>query len=179
MPMKWYIAVTLVCFLVFISVFGVQSVYSYFFPIRYEEEVAFACEKFDVEKAEVFSIINIESGFNCNAKSNMGAVGLMQLMPKTASEMAQKLGLASYDLEDAGDNILIGTYYFKLLKNRFQDERVALCAYNAGPTNVTAWLSKEEYSDDGKTLKKIPFKETREYVLRFERNLRYYSTKNH
>ena len=63
-------------------------------------------------------------------------------------------------------NIDYGVYLLSLLKNRYNDESVALCAYNAGIGAVDKWLSNPEYSDDKKTLKEIPYKETKNYVFR-------------
>lgn len=175
--MKWFVAIFLSVSFVFLACFGVSCAYGYFFPMKYNAEIASACGKFDVEKAVVYAIINVESRFRKNTISNKGAVGLMQIMPTTAEDLAGRLGMEEFDLFDPSDNIVLGTYYIKILAERFENLRTALCAYNAGPTNVTAWLEKNEYSDDQKTLKKIPFKETRDYILKFERNFRYYKTK--
>ena len=145
--------------------------------MKYQEEVEAACESFSVDKAVVFSVINVESGFRKNAKSSKGAQGLMQIMPSTAAEMAKKCGMQEFDLFDEKDNITLGTFYLSSLLNRFDDLTVALCAYNAGPAKVEAWLKNEEFSFDGKSLKKIPFSETKNYILKINKNLKYYSKK--
>ena len=151
--------------------------YGYFFPTKFKEEVASASEEFDVEKAMIFSVINVESSFRKDAVSNKGAVGLMQLMPETAKELAKKLEIEEYDLKKPEDNIKLGTFYLSVLKKRFDNTKTALCAYNAGPAKVSSWLADKEYSEDGKMLKKIPFKETREYIEKINKNLKYYSKK--
>lgn len=145
--------------------------------MKYKEEVASCCEFCDVDEAIVFSVINIESHFNKNSVSSKGAVGLMQIMPSTADEVAKQLNLSSYDLTEPNDNILIGTYYLNTLIKRFENLETALCAYNAGPTNVKSWLMDKEKSQDGKTLTKIPFEETKGYIEKFRQNFRYYKTK--
>lgn len=141
------------------------------------EEVSIACEQYEIEKPIIFSLINIESGFNKNAVSNKGAIGLMQILPSTAEEISQKIAIKSFDLKNEKDNILFGTFYFSQMMERFDDLTLALCAYNAGPTNVSNWLKSEKYSPDGKILTDIPFLETRGYVEKFYKNYKYYSKK--
>ena len=63
-------------------------------------------------------------------------------------------------------NVMVGTKYLAYLYNMFGDMETAIAAYNAGLGNVRDWLADERYSDDGKTLKDIPFAETRNYVRR-------------
>jgi len=177
MSMKWFFPLFCAISLVFLSVFGISCVYGHLYPIKYSQEVSFASKKFGVGRDVIYSTINVESGFNKNAISSKGAVGLMQLLPSTAQDLAQRLNMEDFDLQNPQDNILLGTYYLSILKTRFSGWNETLCAYNAGPTNVSSWLAKTEFSEDGKTLKKIPFKETREYVLKFQKNLKYYSKK--
>ena len=161
----------------FLAVFGVQCVYGYLFPVKFETEIEQACAESGVERAVVFSLINVESHFDENASSSKGAVGLMQIMPGTAQEVAISLGIKDFDLQEPEQNIRIGTAYLAKLLKRFEDLKVALASYNAGPSNVSAWLKDERYSDDGKTLKDIPFAETKNYIEKFEKNYRYYSKK--
>ena len=162
------------CFVFFAS-FGVSCFYGRLFPVKYQNEIADASEAFGVGEELVFSVINVESGFDKNAVSSKGAVGLMQLMPATADELAQKLGMEGYDLKNPQDNIKLGVFYLAQLQEKFGEIDVSLCAYNAGPANVTRWLQDKEKSDDGKTLKEIPFYETRNYLQKIHKNLRYYS----
>lgn len=181
--MKWFFAVFFSCSFVFLTVFGINCVYGYLFPVKYESEIEYACKKCsnnsncEVNKAVVLSVINVESHFNENSISSRGAVGLMQVMSSTAEEVASQLGLKNFDLKNPSDNILIGTFYLNKLVQKFDNLETALCAYNAGPSNVKAWLLDSEKSDDGKTLKEIPFKETREYIQKFRQNFKYYQTK--
>lgn len=170
--MKGFFAVVLSVSFVFLAIFGVNCVYGYLFPMKYQDEISVASQKYDVEEAIIYSVINIETHFRKDAVSSKGAVGLMQVMPATAEELAQ--GNAQFDLKVPADNINLGTCYLSKLISRFEDLETALCAYNAGPTNVKNWLADERYSDDGKTLKKIPFTETRDYVQKFWRNYKYY-----
>ncbi len=175
--MKCFFSIFFVFSFIFLSIFGINCFYGYLFPIKYAEEVALASETYDVEKAVIFSVINIESHFNKNIVSPKGARGLMQVMPTTASAVADEIGMGDFDLTHPEDNILIGTAYLASMIERFENLELALCAYNAGPTNVANWLKNEDYSKDGVTLEKIPFEETRNYVSKFNKNYRYYSTK--
>lgn len=175
--MKWALAIFLSVSFVFLTVFGVNCCFGFLFPTKFEEEVTAACEKFGMDKAVVFSVINIESHFNADAVSKKGAVGLMQILPSTAEELAVSAGLEEFDLKAPKDNILLGTCYLSQLSKKFDCLETALCAYNAGPANVTTWLKEEEKSEDGKTLKSIPFAETRGYIKKFRRNFKYYSHK--
>lgn len=175
--MRWFFPVYSFFAIVFLAVFGLSCLYGYFFPVKYKSEIEEASKRFGVDEAVVYATINVESRFKKRAVSRKGAVGLMQILPSTAQELAQKLNMESYDLKNPKDNIVLGTYYLSLLQEKFADRDMACCAYNAGPANVSSWLLQTEYSEDGKTLKKIPFKETREYVMKFERSYKYYVTK--
>jgi len=171
--MKWFISMFCVVSFVFLGVFGANCFYGYIFPIKYQEEIFSASKEFGVEETIIYSIINTESHFEKDAKSSKGAVGLMQLMPSTAVELAGK----DCDFKEVGTNINLGTKYISQLISRFEILETAVAAYNAGPTNVKNWLSDNRYSDDGKILKKIPFEETKGYVEKFQKNYRYYKIK--
>lgn len=175
--MRVFFAIFFTFSLVFLTFFGMSCFYGYTFPIKFEEEVSSACETFDVEKDVVFSIINVESHFRPNCVSKKGAVGLMQVLPSTAQDICGQAGLENFDLYEPVDNIFLGTFYISKLIERFGDLNTAISAYNAGPTNVSKWLKDENFSADGKTLKKIPFPETENYVKKFQKNLSYYSKK--
>ena len=155
-----------VAFVIFLNVIQRQ----YFYPIKYSSEVFTACEEFGVDKALVFAVIKTESSFNKDAVSNKGAVGLMQLKPSTAEYVAKKIGVSEYSLLDARDNIRLGVYYLKMLLIRFRDEKTALCAYNAGEGKVALWLKNTDYSHDGKTIFRVPYKETSDYIEKIEKS---------
>lgn len=124
----------------------------------------------DLNPALVAALIKAESGFDKNAKSDKGAVGLMQLMPETAEFIAGKVGYnGKINLKSPDCNIYLGTEYLAYLSEKFEDETTVLCAYNAGEGRVSLWLSDEKYSSDGVTLYYIPFVETRKYVERINK----------
>lgn len=154
--------------LILTLVLGALAVYQLFFvadyPLRYREEIVHFADIHSVPADLVCAVINAESGYDPDAVSSVGAVGLMQLMPSTAGEIAQKLGIDEYDLCNPGTNINFGTYYLAYLYRQFNNWETAVAAYNAGIRNVKLWLKDENYSPDGVTLIKIPFGETERYI---------------
>jgi soluble lytic murein transglycosylase len=108
-------------------------------------------------------VIEQESKFNASARSSAGAVGLMQLQPATAQGIAKYTGGSRFvlsDLDDPEINVRYGAWYLHHLMQKYDDERTALAAYNAGQQNVDRWRAAHEG---------IQFSETREYVDRVER----------
>ncbi len=143
------------------------SIIACFFPMKYRAYIIESCDEFDLNPALVASVINAESRFNKDVISNKGAIGLMQLLPTTACELAKKLDMSQFtsqDLYTPDVNIRLGTYYLSTLISEFIDINTALCAYNAGPGTVKNWLSNNSYSQNQTTLDNIPYKETRNYV---------------
>jgi soluble lytic murein transglycosylase len=98
-----------------------------------------ASGRYEVPPEMILAVIRIESSFNTEALSHKGAVGLMQLLPSTAEEMARELRIdwtGEEILRDPSANIAMGTYYLTKLLGRFNDLSVALAAYNHGPTRI-------------------------------------------
>ena len=135
------------------------------FPRKYLKEVTDNCALFGGDAALVFAVIKAESGFDENGVSGKGAVGLMQITPKTAEFIAKNLfGEEPQDLFDPETNIRYGVRYLAYLREKFADEKSAIAAYNAGEGNVGRWLEDKELSSDGKILIKVPFPETQSYI---------------
>lgn len=155
------------------------------YPTNYNNYIVRYSEYYNVDPFLVASIINTESNYDKNATSSKDARGLMQIGPQTglwASEVLSIEGYTSDMLYDPETNIKIGTWYIDILLKEFNgDLDLMLAAYNAGSGNVTKWLSDKEYSSDGKTLENIPFKETRDYLVKVKKNYKIYSVfyKNH
>ena len=140
-----------------------------FYPIEFCDIVLEASEAYGVEKELVYAIIKCESGFDPNAKSKANAIGLMQLTPDTFEWLQKSHTHQKLDLEELSapkTNIMYGSLLISILREKYCDEKVALCAYNAGETVVKRWLNNKDFSLDGKTLNKIPYKETFKYVRR-------------
>lgn len=128
----------------------------------------------DLEWALVHALIRQESGFDSDARSSAGAMGLMQLMPATAREVAKREGLSHQTdwLVRPEHNIRLGTAYFQTLLDRFDGSyALALAGYNAGPARVDRWIKEFGDPRDGSMdlagwVERIPISETRNYVQR-------------
>ena len=118
-----------------------------------------------LDKFLVAAVIKTESNFIHDAHSGK-ARGLMQLTDETAEWIAGKMGIEfkTDDVDIPEINIKMGCWYLKYLIDKYDNVDTALAAYNGGMGNVSKWLADKRYSDDGKTLKYIPFEETRNYV---------------
>jgi soluble lytic murein transglycosylase len=127
------------------------------------------------EDALLMALTRQESEYDTDAISHVGARGLMQLMPGTAREVSNKLGLGYSDFKlnnDPDYNIMLGTYYIEQQVNRFDGSYVlALAGYNAGPSRAINWSStfgnpQSSDVDAVDFIELIPFEETRNYVQR-------------
>jgi soluble lytic murein transglycosylase len=128
------------------------------YPLEYEHVIVGHAENYDLDPALIAAVIYRESKFDANARSSSGAVGLMQLLPSTAKGIAEHTGGGGFvvnDLNDPEINVRYGSFYLRRLLRKYEDERLALAAYNAGQSNVDEWMAA-----DGE----IRFAETREYV---------------
>ena len=144
-----------------------------FYPLEYEDYIKKYGDEYGVSYELVAAVIKAESDFDPDVKSSAGAVGLMQLLPATAEEIAPKIGIEYKEdmLTDPETNIALGCYYLAYLhKNLYENWDTACAAYNAGIGRVKGWLNDSRYSNDGKTLKYIPFEETRNYVEEIQEN---------
>ncbi|MDR2666404.1 MAG: lytic transglycosylase domain-containing protein [Endomicrobium sp.] len=163
--MKVFIAIVIIIFIVFI-LFRFENKVKLFSENPYESYIAKYSDYFGVDSLLVKVVMKKESNLSCNVVSNKGAVGLMQIMPKTALEIAKQLDIMNYSdskLKEIEINIMFGTYYLRRLLNNYNDNLIlALSAYNAGLGNVESWYSKNRMLAE--RICEIPFKETRNYV---------------
>jgi soluble lytic murein transglycosylase len=139
------------------------------YPQDYAEYVTVYAEKYGVPEELVYAVIRTESDFDSGAVSSAGAVGLMQLMPQTFKWLTDEIlfeHMESGMIYDPETNIRYGTYYLSRLYDRYGNWEVALAAYNGGPGNVDKWLENDRYADGEGGLKRIPFRETRHFVVR-------------
>jgi soluble lytic murein transglycosylase len=108
-----------------------------------------------------------ESMFNPNAESIAGAVGLMQLIPKTALWLDSNIQLGiknTSQLFEIKNNISLGTYYLSILMKEFGSHAYVIAAYNAGEERVRKWSQKGNYKSIDEFIEDIPYYETRNYV---------------
>lgn len=145
----------------------------FIFPLNYMDIIKKNAENLD--PLIVISLIRQESAFNPEAKSGVGAKGLMQLMPATAKRFNRKIRV--HHLANPEINIAIGTKYFRQLVQRFDGNLIfALASYNAGENRIDRWRKDVFRNDDPLSIiESIPFEETRNYVKLIYRNNFFYS----
>jgi len=113
----------------------------------------------------VVGLIRQESRFQANIHSSAGAVGLMQVIPETASLVAGKLKVQHYSLENPVDNINLGTWYLDYTHDEYKNNSMlAVASYNAGPNTVSDWSKQFGLIDPDNFVESIPYDETRDYV---------------
>lgn len=138
------------------------------FPTPYGEAFAHAAKKQDLDLKWIYAIARQESAFAEDARSPVGARGVMQLMPGTAKLVARQMGTRLHpdDLLDADKNIAMGTFYLAQLLEQFGGNRVlATAAYNAGPTRVKRVLLRQEKDYPADIwIENLPYGETRDYI---------------
>ena len=147
-----------------------DSVPAYFlkmyYPRKYEEAIIKYAKQNDLDPYLVMGLIHQESTFNPAARSPVGAVGLMQLMPPTAKQLARRLNSSS-NIEDPEVNIRLGTFYFRQLVDMFGGVvQLAVASYNAGMGNVMRWRRGVPKKPLDEFIESMPFAETRNYVKR-------------
>ena len=151
------------------------------FPMPFKAAVLARATSIGLEPAYVYGLIRQESRFVMDARSGVGASGLMQVMPATAKWTAKKIGMNDFvlaKLTDRDTNIAIGTGYLKLVLDSFQGSMpLAAAAYNAGPSRARTWRG-----DTGAPVmeaaiwaENIPFNETRDYVKKVLSNTTLYA----
>ena len=146
------------------------------FPLPYELNLRSAATRNQLDPMLVAGLIRQESAFESKAMSHAGAMGLMQVMPKTALKLARQLKVryARARLTDPGYNLQLGSRYLANLIQSFGTPEAALAAYNAGEDRVAEWTTGQSYLETGEFVESIPFTETREYVQIVIRNSEVY-----
>jgi len=138
------------------------------FPVTYLSQVQSNADRQELDPAIIFGLIRQESMLDQNARSAVGARGLMQIMPETGQQIARTLNepwQAESSLFNPDVNIKYGAFYYKQLLNRFNGHfALATAAYNAGPNRVSKWLPNDRSVPADVWIETIPFKETRKYV---------------
>ena len=151
------------------------------FPMPYRQQVVAQSQAIGLDPAYVYGLIRQESRFIMDARSGVGASGLMQVMPATARWTAKKIGLTDfkpYQINDRDTNIAIGTGYLKLVLDDFAGSMpLAAAAYNAGPGRPRAWRGQAGNPSLEAAIwaENIPFTETRDYVKKVLANTTLYA----
>ncbi len=148
------------------------------FPTPFRDAVVKRAGEIGLDPAYVYGLIRQESRFIMDARSHVGASGLMQVMPATARWTARKIGLANFSVDQLNDhatNIAIGTAYLKLALDDFDgSQALAAAAYNAGPGRPRAWRNGPVI-DAAIWAENVPFGETRDYVKKVLSNATNYA----
>ncbi|WP_347989654.1 transglycosylase SLT domain-containing protein [Methylomonas sp. AM2-LC] len=138
------------------------------FPLQFNSQIQLIANDQQLDPALIFGLIRQESAFDEYADSPAGAKGLMQIMPKTAQQIAQNFNenwTGETSLFNPLLNIKYGSFYFKKLLQQFNGNHVlATAAYNAGPNRVKRWLPETKSLPGDIWIETIPYKETRSYV---------------
>lgn len=148
------------------------------YPTPFREAVVRRAGEIGLDPAYVYGLIRQESRFVTDARSHVGASGLMQVMPTTARWTARKLGMNGFtvgQLNDRDTNIAIGTGYLKLVLDDFDGSMpMAAAAYNAGPSRPRAWRNGPVL-EGAAWAENVPFQETRDYVKKVLANTTFYA----
>lgn len=148
------------------------------FPTPLRDTVLRKAKAVGLDPAYVYGLIRQESRFVTDARSGVGASGLMQVMPATARWTAKKIGLTSFAVEQLNDhevNVAIGTGYLKLVLDDFGGSMpMAAAAYNAGPGRPRVWRNGPVL-EAAIWAENIPFLETRDYVKKVLANTTNYA----
>ncbi|VAW54077.1 Soluble lytic murein transglycosylase precursor, partial [hydrothermal vent metagenome] len=138
------------------------------FPLHLDKKVHAWSNQRKIDPEWIYAIIRRESAFMTDARSPVGAMGLMQLMPKTARHVARQLNIrykGRNSLLGSNTNIRLGTSYLERMLSKLNSQQVlATAAYNAGPHRVKKWLPIHNKMTAAQWIETIPFSETREYV---------------
>ena len=157
---------------------GIETSQRVKYPVAYADFIVKYSTENDLDPFLVMAVIKAESNFVPEAHSGI-AGGLMQLTEETAEWNANDMNYkGSYDYMDPETNIMFGCHYLRHLIDIYGNIDTVLAAYNGGMGNVDSWLKNPEYSDDGTSLKYIPFPETRNYVVRVNENWEHYKNKS-
>jgi soluble lytic murein transglycosylase-like protein/outer membrane protein assembly factor BamD (BamD/ComL family) len=150
------------------------------FPKPYVENAIQESSQYNLSPYLVMGLMRQESAFNKRVVSSANAIGLMQLLPTTATRVARSMRteLPSHnDLKKPAVNIQLGVKYLSGLLRDFEDNIVfALASYNAGPTKVKQWMEVRSDLKPLEFMESIPYKETRNYVKKVLRNYVIYKT---
>ena len=147
------------------------------FPLPFRKEVIARANEIGLDPTYVYGLIRQESRFIMDARSHVGASGLMQIMPATARWTARKIGMdfTAEQITDRDTNLRLGTQYLKLVLDDFEgSQALAAAAYNAGPGRPRRWR-EGAVLEAAAWAENVPFNETRDYVKKVLSNASIYA----
>ena len=141
------------------------------YPLDYAGAIRGEAAATGLDADLIAAVIYRESKFSTSARSDQGAVGLMQVLPATASWIHRQPGAPSVlpdRLAEPGANIAYGAWYLRYLTRKYGGVELALVAYNGGETNLRDWMASARREGTPFTLAQVPFAETRGFVTSVE-----------
>ncbi|MEF3696103.1 lytic transglycosylase domain-containing protein [Desulfolutivibrio sp.] len=147
------------------------------YPRRHTAAIRVALAGSDVSENLILGLIRQESFFNAQVVSSAGAVGLMQLLPQTAANMAARVGLKPFSakmLTDPATNIRLGVEYYTMRHAQYGNPEHTLCSYNAGAGKLAVWMQGLGNLEPDLFVEFIPYEETRDYVRKVLTNAMFY-----
>lgn len=158
---------------------GIRYMWEYAYPQAYDKQVQEYSSRFTVPKELIWGIMRAESVYRKDAISPVGALGLMQVMPYTASRVAGLIGEKNFQVKtllEPEPAIRIGSRYLRRLMDRYGGSIPLVAAsYNAGPHRVDSWLKNFGHLESDEFVEHIPFVETRNYVKKVISNAQVYA----
>lgn len=175
------LAISLICLLILgaIGVLVGKKTQETYYPLKYQRAIEKYTEEYDLPPALLYAVIHTESSFDPEAESDVGAIGLTQIMPETFEWLQKKLKEEHPEeaLYDPEISIKYGAYFYKILLDKYDgDVKTAAAAYHSGTGQVAKWLSDPQYSANGKTLDKIPGKNANHYASKILKAMEAYET---
>ncbi|HEX7054720.1 MAG TPA: transglycosylase SLT domain-containing protein [Burkholderiales bacterium] len=151
------------------------------YPSPFREVFAEYAKTYGLDEAWVLGLVRQESRFISEARSEAGAAGLMQVMPRTARYVARRIGLRDYrpkSVTEVQTNVTIGTGYLRMVLDQLGHPVLASAAYNAGPSRARRWRDETRPLEGAIYVETIPFPETRDYVKKVMANAVFYAVLN-
>ncbi|MBN1621755.1 MAG: lytic transglycosylase domain-containing protein [Endomicrobiales bacterium] len=164
--MRKILLIVLILLLLIVSLLYFELPFNLISPAIHTNIINKYADSYEIDPIFIISMVKVESNFLHKARSHRGAIGLMQLMPDTAKELAEELKYNNFDakyLENPNVNIHLGTYYLSKLFKEFNNNKIlTLAAYNAGKSKVMNWYRQNPLMEV--EVKDIPYKETKSYI---------------
>lgn len=148
------------------------------YPTPFKEVFAEYAKTYALDEAWVLGLVRQESRFISEARSEAGAAGLMQVMPRTARYVARKIGLPDTQgrsVTEVQTNVTLGTGYLRMVLDQLGHPVLASAAYNAGPARARRWRDVSRPLEGAIYVETIPFPETRDYVKKVMANAVFYA----
>lgn len=174
---RFFSILLLVLFLIF-AINKAPDIIKIIYPMYYEDTINKYSKGYEIDPLMIASVIKTESNFNPYARSKKGAIGLMQITPKTGQWIATKLKYEDFNedmLYESDINIKFGCWYIDYLSKKYEyNFKLVFCAYNGGLGNVDKWISENTITKDPTYFEDIPYIETKNYLKKIKNSYTIY-----